>query len=53
MPIATQVEKLDKVYLCKECRSVYLFTGDLVDHRRMSGHSDYVILPLVEDQQLE
>jgi hypothetical protein len=31
-------EKLDRMYFCKECKSVFLFRSDVDDHREMSGH---------------
>jgi len=35
-----EVEKLDRIYVCIRCRSVFLFKSDVEDHREMSGHGD-------------
>jgi len=32
------IEKLDRIYFCTECKSVFLFKSDVEDHREMSGH---------------
>lgn len=32
------VEKLDKIYFCNECRTVFLFNLDASEHEKMSGH---------------
>lgn len=33
-------EKLDKVYWCTACKSVFLFSSDVKDHKNMFGHSE-------------
>lgn len=33
-----QALKLDKVFCCELCRSVFLFESDVEDHAEMSGH---------------
>jgi hypothetical protein len=33
------VEKLDKIYFCAECKTVFLFKADASDHEKASGHS--------------
>lgn len=34
------IEKLDKIYFCMQCKTVFLFKSDAEDHKEMSGHSD-------------
>ena len=33
------VEKLDRIYFCNECRTVFLFRSDAVDHEKAEGHA--------------
>lgn len=40
------IEKLDRIYFCTECRTVFLFRSDVEDHREMSGHDDMKVRPL-------
>jgi hypothetical protein len=39
------VEKLDKIYFCAECRTVFLFKADASDHEKVSGHTQLRELP--------
>jgi hypothetical protein len=39
------VERLDRIYCCNKCKSVFLFKADVDDHEQMSGHSDMNVLP--------
>lgn len=39
------VEKLDKIYFCAECRTVFLFKADASDHEKSSGHVQLRELP--------
>lgn len=32
------VEKLDRIYFCNECRTVFLFKSDASDHEKMASH---------------
>lgn len=34
------MERLDRVYVCTKCNSVFLFKSDVEDHRAMLGHDD-------------
>ena len=43
--MSTIVEKLDRVYCCKQCRAVFLFKSDVNDHVEMSGHPDIQEVP--------
>lgn len=38
-------EKLDRIYTCAQCRSVFLFKSDTEDHREMSGHTEIKVQP--------
>jgi hypothetical protein len=40
LELKLETEKLDKIYLCEQCRSVFLFKSDVEDHIEMSGQSD-------------
>ena len=40
-----EMEKLDRLYLCTECKSVFLFKSDVEDHKEMSGHDDVKVRP--------
>ncbi|HXV45430.1 MAG TPA: hypothetical protein VD736_02040 [Nitrososphaera sp.] len=33
------VEKLDKIFFCAECKTVFLFKADASDHEKASGHT--------------
>ena len=37
---AVTIERLDRVYCCMECKAVFLFSGDVIDHQEMFGHKD-------------
>jgi hypothetical protein len=41
-----EIEKLDRIYVCAQCRSVLLFKSDVEDHSEMSGHGDVKEWPL-------
>jgi hypothetical protein len=41
-----EMEKLDRLYLCSQCKSVFLFKSDVEDHKEMSGHDDVKTRPL-------
>ncbi|MEM3095270.1 MAG: hypothetical protein QXX64_06500 [Nitrososphaera sp.] len=38
-------ERLDRIYVCSQCRSVFLFKSDVEDHREMSGHVEMKVRP--------
>jgi hypothetical protein len=40
-----QVEILDKLYFCKECKAVFLFESDVEDHVMLRGHKEIGIVP--------
>jgi hypothetical protein len=40
------VEKLDRIYFCAECRTVFLFKLDASDHEKASGHTQLREMPL-------
>ena len=31
-------EKLDRLYVCKECNACYLFRSDIAEHEEKTGH---------------
>jgi hypothetical protein len=39
------VEKLDRIYFCTECKTVFLFRLDATDHEKMAGHTQLRELP--------
>ena len=39
------VEKLDRIFFCSECKTVFLFRLDASDHEKMSGHAQLRELP--------
>lgn len=39
------VEKLDRVYFCNGCRTVFLFKSDASDHEKMAGHAQIREMP--------
>lgn len=39
------VEKLDRVYFCNECRTVFRFKSDASDHEKMAGHTQIREMP--------
>jgi hypothetical protein len=39
------IEKLDRIYLCAQCKAVFLFKSDVEDHKEMSGHGDMKVRP--------
>jgi hypothetical protein len=39
------MERLDRIYVCTKCKSVFLFKSDVVDHSEISGHNDVKTLP--------
>jgi hypothetical protein len=32
-------EKLDRLYVCKECKKSFLFRSDIIEHEQMTGHN--------------
>jgi hypothetical protein len=38
--------KLDKVFCCRQCTSVFLFESDVEDHAEMCGHRDILEIDL-------
>ena len=40
------IEKLDKIYVCTQCKIVFLFKSDVDDHAEMTGQSDMKVQPL-------
>ena len=39
------VEKLDRIYFCTECKTVFLFRADAEDHERTTGHTKMNEMP--------
>ena len=39
------MERLDRIYVCTKCNSVFLFRSDVEDHMEMSGHDDVKTAP--------
>ncbi len=39
------VEKLDRIYFCAECKTVFLFKLDASDHKKESGHMQLREMP--------
>jgi len=37
----TREERLDTLYLCQDCKSVFLFKSDVSDHEDIFGHKKY------------
>lgn len=37
MPTAVS-ERLDKLYVCGECKASFLFQSDILDHQEATGH---------------
>jgi hypothetical protein len=31
-------ERLDKLYVCNECKACYLFSSDIAEHEEKTGH---------------
>ena len=42
---ADQIERLDKIYYCNDCKLVFLFQSDIEDHGLFVGHDDFTALP--------
>ena len=43
---ATVTERLDTIYVCKACMSLFLFKGDIEDHmQHMPKHEDFFSVP--------
>ena len=39
----SKLEKLDCIYVCKQCKASFLFFSDMTDHAAMTGHEkDFV-----------
>ena len=52
MQLTKQLEKLDRAYVCKSCRAVFLFLSDVDDHERDIGHSEMATWPLRSNDSL-
>jgi hypothetical protein len=39
------IEKIDRIYFCAECRTVFLFKSDAQDHEVLQGHANLKELP--------
>ncbi len=39
------VEKIDRIYFCIDCKVVYLFGSDALDHERLTGHAEMHEIP--------
>ncbi len=40
------VEKLDRIYACTECKTIFLFKLEASDHEKASGHTQLREMPL-------
>lgn len=40
------VEKLDRIYFCNECRTVFLFKLDASEHEKATSHNQMREMPL-------
>jgi hypothetical protein len=38
--------RLDRLYICRECKVAYLFKSDIEEHFAVSGHKELAVLPL-------
>jgi hypothetical protein len=36
----TSSEQLDRIYICKQCKTALLFASDVSEHVSMTGHAD-------------
>jgi hypothetical protein len=45
LPAGVTVEKLDRIFFCAECKTVFLFTADARDHEKASGHAHLREMP--------
>jgi hypothetical protein len=41
--------KIDKIYICQQCKSAFLFHSDTEDHERLWDHDWFVTIPLEAD----
>ena len=32
-------ERLNNFYVCKKCRTSFIFRGDMIEHQRSTGHA--------------
>jgi hypothetical protein len=39
------VEKLDRIFFCAECKTVFLFKADASDHEKASSHAHLREMP--------
>ena len=39
------IEKIDRIYFCKECQMVFLFKSDVKEHQDRHGHSNLKDMP--------
>ena len=40
------VEKLERIYACTECKTIFLFKLEASDHEKASGHTQLREMPL-------
>jgi hypothetical protein len=38
----SNTEKLDRVYVCAQCKAIFLFKSDVQDHNAKSCHEEYM-----------
>ena len=41
-----ELEKLDVIYICTQCKIAFLFKSDVIDHKQIAGHYDVKAWPL-------
>ena len=44
-------KRIDRVYVCKQCNSSFLFQSDVDEHHDLTGHSDILEFPFGADKQ--
>jgi hypothetical protein len=44
------MEKLDKIYFCTKCKSVFLFKSDVGDHDEIYGHNEFKVMPFMDGE---
>lgn len=42
------IEKIDRLFYCTECKVVFLFKSDAIDHETASGHPRMHEIPFEE-----
>lgn len=40
------IQKIDRLYVCQECKANFLFLSDVEDHKQMTKHVAFYELPI-------